>query len=354
MARALRIEYPGACYHVMCRGNQRRDIFQSQEDVDLFVRCLGEICLRNGVIVHAWCLMSNHYHLLLEMPFGNLVDSMKWFQGTFTQRYNADHKLCGHLFQGRYKAKVIDDSDPAYFRIVSEYIHLNPVEAGSVKLGQLAAYPWSSYPLYLKPLSKRPQWLCVQRVLAACGLPDDSLKSRHAYEAYMNMRQQARLLPLGEELEELEELEWRHMERGWMHGGHAFRRKMIDHLQQSGLVDLNHLTDGEQKRDLSEEAARQVLARCLQYFGVTEKDLLLMKKSDPRKMLIAGLLRYHYPVSALWVSDQLKMGHYTTISRAMRFYREPEGQWGFEKQQIHKFIDCPLCIDACAPADKKH
>ncbi len=82
--------------------------------------------MRNQAVAHAWCLMSNHYHLLLETPQGNLVDAMKWFQGTFTQRYNAHHKPWGHLFQGRYKAKVIDDEDASYFRVVSEYIHLNP------------------------------------------------------------------------------------------------------------------------------------------------------------------------------------------------------------------------------------
>ena len=82
--------------------------------------------------------MSNHYHLLMETSQGNLVDAMKWFQGTFTQRYNARHKLWGHLFQGRYKAKVVDDEDASYFRVVSEYIHLNPADAELVnpKRGQ--------------------------------------------------------------------------------------------------------------------------------------------------------------------------------------------------------------------------
>jgi putative transposase len=122
----------------MCRGNQSRDIFEHQEDADLFVRCLGEMCMRNQTVVHAWCLMSNHYHLLLETPKGNLVDAMKWFQGTFTQRYNARRQLWGHLFQGRYKAKVIDDEDASYFRRVSEYIRLNPAEAKVVKPGELS------------------------------------------------------------------------------------------------------------------------------------------------------------------------------------------------------------------------
>ncbi len=107
MARALRVEYEGARYHIMCRGNQSRDIFLSQDDADLFIRCLGEMCVRNQAVVHAWCLMSNHYHLLLETPRGNLVDAMKWFQGTFTQRYNARHKLWGHLFQQKGSADEI-------------------------------------------------------------------------------------------------------------------------------------------------------------------------------------------------------------------------------------------------------
>lgn len=191
MARALRVEYPGARYHLMCRGNQSRTIFKGQEDADLFVRCLGEMCVRNEAVAHAWCLMSNHYHLLLETPQGNLVDAMKWFQGTFTQRYNARHRLWGHLFQGRYKAKVVDDEDASYFRVVSEYIHLNPADAGVVELGKLRDFPWSSYPLYLKPPSKRPDGLEVLHVLSACGIPGDSIKSRRAYEAYMNLRHES-------------------------------------------------------------------------------------------------------------------------------------------------------------------
>ena len=114
MARALRVEYSGARYHIMCRGNQGKSIFITNEDAALFIRTLGEVCKRDGVIIHAWCLMSNHYHILMETPSGNLVDAMKWLQGTFTQRYNARHQLCGHLFQGRYKAKIIDDVDSEY------------------------------------------------------------------------------------------------------------------------------------------------------------------------------------------------------------------------------------------------
>lgn len=331
MARALRVEYPGARYHVMCRGNQSRDIFRSQEDADLFIRCLGEMCVRNQAVVHAFCLMSNHYHLLLETPEGNLVDAMKWFQGTFTQRYNAQHKLWGHLFQGRYKAKVMDDEDASYFRVVSEYIHLNPADAKRVKPGHLAEYPWSSYPLYLQPPSKRPGWLRVRNVLSACGIPDDSAQSRRAYAAYMDLRHESVAL---DQLSAEEKADWQHMERGWVHGSKVFRERMRDSLLAQG----KHPEEAEQKRDVGEAAAREVLERCLRHFGIARADLPCLPKSDPRKFLIAGLLRYHYPVKVQWVSDRLAMGHFTTVSRAMRFYDQAEEKWAREKQQILKFI----------------
>ena len=336
MARTLRVEYPGARYHVMCRGNQSRDIFRSQEDADLFVRCLGEMCVRNQVVVHAWCLMSNHYHLLLETPHGNLVDAMKWFQGTFTQRYNACHKLWGHLFQGRYKAKVIDDEEASYFRMVSEYIHLNPADAEVVRPGHLVDYPWSSYPLYLNPPSKRPDWLEVLPVLNACEIPNDSLKSRRAYEAFMNLRHESLAL---NKINAEEMADWNHMERGWMHGNAEFRNRMLTCLDEQGKTHLKSLVDAEQKRDLSEAGARAVLQKCLLYFEIGPDDLIRMPKSSPEKMLIAGLLRYHYPVGTEWVSRQLMMGHFSTVSRAMRFYDEVDGKWKREKDRVLKFID---------------
>jgi len=318
----------------MCRGNQSRNIFNTQEDADLFIRCLGEVCERNGAVVHAWCLMSNHYHLLLETPQGNLVDAMKWFQGTFTQRYNALHKLWGHLFQGRYKAKVIDDSDSSYFRTVSEYIHLNPADAGLVGPGRLSEYSWSSYPFYLEPRSKRPDWLFVQRVLDACGFPNDSLKARRAYAAYMDLRQQTLL---AREMDGTEAAEWKLMERGWVHGSSEFRSRMLGYFEEQGIKGAK-LEDRDQKRDLSESAADKVLSDCLVSFGLTREDLFSLPKSDPRKLLLAGLLRYHFPVRAQWVSERLGMGHFTTVSRAMRFYDEAEGLWAKKKQQILKFI----------------
>lgn len=131
----------------MCRGNRGATVFGSEGDVGLFLKTLGEVCARTDWKVHAWVLMSTHYHLLLETPNANLVEGMKWFQGVFTQRMNAMHKIWGHLFQGRYKAKVIEQDEPEYFRRVATYIHLNPAAAGLLdrETGRLESYAWSSY-----------------------------------------------------------------------------------------------------------------------------------------------------------------------------------------------------------------
>ncbi len=258
---------------------------------------------------------------------------MKWFQGTFTQRYNARHKLWGHLFQGRYKAKVIDD-DGSYFRAVGDYIHLNPADAGLVKRGHLSDWRWSSYPLYLSAPSKRPEWLRVSDLLSACGIPKDSPKGRTTFAAYMDARQQSVSF---RDHSSPDAVEWERMERGWVHGSTIFRDRMLERIRDSDPDQLRHIDDADQKRDMGELAARAVVDRCIEHFNLSNADLERLPKSDPRKFLIAGLLRYHFPVSASWVAAVLCMGHYTTVSRAMRFYDDPGRAWIEEKKRILKF-----------------
>src|SRR3954467_277161 len=146
MARPLRIEYSGAIYHVMNRGDRRQDIFRDASDRTLFLETLGRTCAKTDWQLHAWCLMSNHFHLVIETPRANLVAGMKWLLGTYTMRFNRRHHYNGHLFGGRYKAQLIDDSAPGYLRTAVDYVHLNPARAGLVKEEQkLDSYPWSSY-----------------------------------------------------------------------------------------------------------------------------------------------------------------------------------------------------------------
>ena len=129
MARKLRIQSEGAIYHVMNRGDHREDIFRSDKDRELFIETLGQACGKTDWQIHAWCLMSNHFHLVVETPKANLVDGMKWLLGTYTSRFNRRHKLFRHLFSGRYKSLFVDGSGNGYLKTVCDYVHLNAARA---------------------------------------------------------------------------------------------------------------------------------------------------------------------------------------------------------------------------------
>ncbi|MCF7848317.1 MAG: transposase [Kiritimatiellales bacterium] len=184
MGRSPRIEFGGAVYHVTSRGNRQEAVFLDGKDCEVFIDALDEVCGRTGWRMHAFVLMGNHYHLLLETPEPNLVDGMRWLQGTYTKRFNGRHKQWGHLFQGRYKALLVD-GEGGYFGTVCDYIHLNPARTKCFDLenGKLAEYRWSSYPLYMRP-SRRPDWLSVERSLGRLGLMDDR-SGRIRYQQHM-------------------------------------------------------------------------------------------------------------------------------------------------------------------------
>jgi len=141
MARPIRIEYEGALYHVTSRGNTGGDIFLNDDDRKGFLKALSEVVKRYYWIVHAYCLMDNHYHLLIETPQANLSAGMRQLNGVYTQRFNLHHKRGGHLFQGRYKAFLVEREN--YLLELSRYIVLNPVRAGIVTTPE--DWPWSSY-----------------------------------------------------------------------------------------------------------------------------------------------------------------------------------------------------------------
>jgi putative transposase len=147
MPRPLRIEFANAWYHVMNRGANRQEIFKSNSDRNLFLSILSEISDRFNIEIHAFCLMGNHYHLLVKTPHGNLSRAMRHLDGVYTQRYNRLMHRDGPLFRGRYKAILVDSDQ--YLLQVSRYIHLNPVVAELCE--NPADYKWSSFRAYVNP-----------------------------------------------------------------------------------------------------------------------------------------------------------------------------------------------------------
>ena len=164
MSRPLRIEYFGAWYHVMNRGAGRRAIFGNDDHRELFLELLAGITETFKVEIHAYCLMDNHYHLLLKTPHGNLSRAMRHLNGVYTQRHNRSAQVDGPLFRGRYKAILIDAD--AYLLNVSRYIHSNPVEAGLASKAE--RYVWSSYRAFIGK-DAPPRWLTRTDTLNMIG-----------------------------------------------------------------------------------------------------------------------------------------------------------------------------------------
>jgi len=167
MARPIRVEYAGAVYHVTARGNERKAIYRDDPDRQRFLETIEEAAARFGVVIHAYCLMPNHYHLLLQTRRANLSASVGWLQTTYSVRFNRRHRRSGHLFQGRFKAHLVEED--AYAGELIKYIHLNPVRPKNKRKpiprdlkGKLARYRWSSHRAYAG-LDRKPRpWVCLK------------------------------------------------------------------------------------------------------------------------------------------------------------------------------------------------
>lgn len=178
MTRPLRLQYPGALYHVTSRGNRKAAIFLDDTDRAAWLQMLGEVCVRFRFWIHAFCQMGNHYHLLIETAEGRLAPGMRQLNGVYSQYFNRRHGLVGHVFQGRYKAILVDKE--SYLLEVARYIVLNPVRAGLVTHPE--EWRWSSYNLTCSALPP-PSWLEVEWLLSKFGHRAEDTK--HAYRRFV-------------------------------------------------------------------------------------------------------------------------------------------------------------------------
>jgi putative transposase len=304
MARKLRVEYPGAIYHVMNRGDRREAIFRVDADRELFLETLGEACVKAGWQVHAYCLMGNHFHLVVETPHGNLVAGMKWFLGIYTSRFNRKHRLFGHLFSGRYKALVVDGSGDGYLQTVCEYVHLNPVRAKLLKSEQpLSAYRWSSYVEYLKEPRRRAAWLRVDRLFGEMGIGRDDAAGRRRFASWLEERRR-----------EAEPKEWKAVRRGWYYGAAELKERLLE--QMGGQVGVHH--GGEEVWESAEQKAERIVREELKKLGWEEAELGKEKKTDRHKVAIARRLRRETVMTVAWIGRRLQMGSRHTVANCLK------------------------------------
>lgn len=179
MTRPLRLEFAGALYHITSRGNRRENIYEDDEDRSGFLGLLGAACHRFHWKVYAYCLMSNHYHLLLETQEGNLAKGMRQLNGVYTQQFNRRHQRVGHVFQGRYKAILVQKD--AHLLELGRYVVLNPVRASMV--GNAGAWPWSSYQAMIDE-GRAPDWLDRDWLLAQFG--QNRAQAVRSYVGFVN------------------------------------------------------------------------------------------------------------------------------------------------------------------------
>ena len=178
MARPLRLEFPGALYHVTCRGNRRERIFRDRADRLAWLVETERMCRRFHFIVHAFCQMTTHYHMLIETPEGNLGQGMRQLNSAYSQYYNRRHGLVGHVMQGRYKAILVQKD--GYLRELARYIVLNPVRAGIVSGPD--DWEWSSYQSMMGT-APAPSWLTTDWLLACFGT--DVSAARQGYHGFI-------------------------------------------------------------------------------------------------------------------------------------------------------------------------
>lgn len=309
MPRKLRVEYPGAIYHVMSRANGKGNIYETDVDRQDFIKTLAEACDKTGFQVHAYCLMRNHFHLVVETPNGNLVAGMRWLLSAYTLRFNPRHRRFGHVFSGRYKALVVDGSGTSYLKTVCDYVHLNPVRAKLLQPGQrLLEYPWSSFGGYLAAPAHRPAWLRVDRLLAEHGLRGDTVAGRQEFEQRMEWRRAAEAVPA----------EWQAIRRGWCLGSAQFKADLLQRLE--GKLGEYHA--GELKRENAEAKGERIVQEEIKRLGWRHSDLSQRPKSDPGKLAIAARLRRETILTLPWIAARLQAGTWKSLNAKLHRWKK--------------------------------
>jgi REP element-mobilizing transposase RayT len=298
MARPLRILIPGGYYHVTCRGSERKAIFKDDRDRSVFLEKLRGSLAIYQVELHAYVLMSNHFHLLVSTPKGNLSEFMRHFNISYTAAYNRRHKRVGHLYQGRYKAILIDQD--SYLLQLSRYVHLNPVrirphQAKEVReqIRYLERYPWSSLSGYLNP-QKKQSWISYDAVLSQVG------GSRKRYREF-----------IAEGIRSGYPTPWEDVKGQVVLGEEGFVERVKERIKKPGSK-----REQPSIRHLEAMKPAAVLRAVARYFGLAEKQLIGKRTGYRDERAVAMELMYrHGGVSQAEIGKVLGQLDYTSVSR---------------------------------------
>ena len=302
MARKLRLEFPGAVYHVINRGNYRRDVFAAAKTRAAFEECLFQACERSGWVLHTYVVMRNHYHLAVETPKGNLVIGMQWLEATFANRFNRLGREHGHLFQGRYKGLLVDKDSS--LGPLCDYIHLNPVRAGVATVAGLRDVSHSSYWHLWRPAG-RPAFLRVETALKEAGGLADTPAGRAAYAAYLDW--QAAEGPAGKNKA------YANLSQGWALGTEEFKADLVRDFQIAATARALEPSGAAEVRAMQWQEALEVAVGRLPATARTAPDAA--RKSAAWKVAVATHLKSTTDVSNGWLAIQLDMGTAAYVSK---------------------------------------
>jgi REP element-mobilizing transposase RayT len=271
MARGWRIEFEGALYHVLSRGNERRDIFFGDDDRRLFLDTLGDMAQRFEIDVFVYVLMGNHYHLLLRTRRANLSRAMQWIGVTYTNRFNAKHSRSGHLFQGRFKNMLVQNDD--YLLQLSYYIHRNPLRAKMV--ARLADYRWSSYRAYAYG-RQAPEWLNTKPILSQLVNAENRHKA-YRENAQKYAKEESRL--------------WEGLRHGFILG----EKRFVSEINKRFLPEPAHREIPQQKLLTKEVDLNQVISKAAEFLGCDVEEFRRSARVSSSRVIDRDVLLY-----AIW------------------------------------------------------
>lgn len=302
MPRSPRVLFPGAIYHVMNRGNYRQDLFTVHLTGAAFEKTLFQACERFHWLLHAYVIMRNHFHLALETPAANLKGGMQWLLSTFANRFN---KFCGqrgHVFQGRYKALVIEPG-PTLLRVVN-YIHLNPVRAGLVPIEDVQQYPLSSLPKLLR--REHAEYLVKADWLKEAGGWSPTVAGMRKYTKYLHFREE------GEPAKAVELA--RQIYREWYLGTKEGKMSLLEELAKEKASGNEERAAKAVSID-DEVVWKKRLRLGLQKLGKKDEDLVAEKRCAEWKVVLGAWLKSQHGLTNRWLSENLQLGDVSNLSK---------------------------------------